>query len=67
MDVWENSLISRDKSRLVSTFFLAQIVMETPEYQKLVVLVLAERPTEAPASAVEPQFFGARSCNGVLD
>ena len=38
-------------------FFLAQIVMETPECQKLVVLVLAERPAEAPASALEPQFL----------
>jgi hypothetical protein len=48
-------------------FFLAQIVMETPECQKLLVLVLAERPTEAPVSAVEPKFFGTRSCNGELD
>ncbi len=51
----------------ITDFFLAQIVMETPEYQKLVVLVVAERPAEAPSSTLEPQFFGTRSCNGELE
>ena len=39
------------------SLFLAEIVTESPECQKLVVLVLAERPAEAPASALEPQFL----------
>ena len=39
------------------SLFLAQIEMETPQWKKVVVPVVAERLKEARASALEQLFF----------